>query len=309
MEDHVAGQLEDRLRGDEQREGGIRDDRAGQAGQQGRRFEGGGGIKDFAGEQGTAQRCPEDGPDAPGGAGEHQQPPVDWREFQHAAQQRAEAGPDLGDRALLSRGAPRADRDDRGDGLDQRHPRPDHPAPPMERPDHRVGPMPLRLGGPGEDQQARDQAPHRRDQQHQPPGIGIADRLGMPLPRRRHPEVEPVAKHVAVHELERSRKPTAPRPAITPTTGLHSATRPIRGDDQSAASRLTSSRSQAKSRSGPEASGSFDCDMNNRSSMQGKVSAGAQPSSRISTMACPIRVEDATIPADRPSRVQNSSTE
>ena len=35
-----------------------------------------------------------------------------------------------------------------------------------------------------------------------------------------------------------SKKPTAPSPAITPTNGLHIATRPTRGVDHKAASRL-----------------------------------------------------------------------
>ena len=48
-----------------------------------------------------------------------------------------------------------------------------------------------------------------------------------------------------------SRNATAPRPAIRPTNGLQSATRPIRGVAQKPARRVNTSRSRARAASRP----------------------------------------------------------
>ena len=105
------------------------------------------------------------------------------------------------------------------------------PAAAVEGPDQGVGAVPLGLGREREDEQARDQAADRRDQQDQPPGprdsvIGV----GRPLARRRQVEVQQVAEDVADHRVEqRAGTPTAPSPAMNPTSGLHTATRPAPG--------------------------------------------------------------------------------
>ena len=55
-----------------------------------------------------------------------------------------------------------------------------------------------------------------------------------------------------------NKKPTAPRPAITPTRGLQMATRPTRGVDHRAVSRLNVSRSQVRALRELEESAGFD---------------------------------------------------
>ena len=55
-----------------------------------------------------------------------------------------------------------------------------------------------------------------------------------------------------------SKKPTAPSPAMTPTKGLQIATRPTRGVDHKAASRLNTSRSHARALWGFKGDGVLD---------------------------------------------------
>ncbi len=135
------------------------------------------------------------------------------------AQERAEPGADLRDRPLLAGRAARADRDDRGDGLDQRDPAADLPAPRWKARIMASVPCPSASGAQREDEQARDQAADRRDQQHQPPGPGIGDRVRRPLAGRRQVEVEQAAEHVADHPVEQEQErrpppaPRSPRPA------------------------------------------------------------------------------------------------
>ena len=191
------GQAEDRLRGDEQGERRIGHDRAGQAGKQRRRFEGRGGIENFAGEQSAPQRRPEDGSDSRGGAGQHEDSPFARRQLEHPGQIGSEPRADLGDRALLPGRSSGADGDDRGHRLDQRDSRPDHASSQMEGPDHGVGPMPLGLRRPGEDQDARYQTPHCRHQQDQPPGPRVRDGMRLTFERGRHVKMEQAPEHVA----------------------------------------------------------------------------------------------------------------
>ena len=56
------------------------------------------------------------------------------------------------------------------------------PAAAVEGPDQGVGAVPLGLRRQREDEQARDQAAERRDQEDQPPGPRVADRV-RPSPR------------------------------------------------------------------------------------------------------------------------------
>ena len=81
--------------------------------------------------------------------------------------------------------------------------RSDHPTTPVESPDHGVGAMSLGLGCPGENQNARDQSSHGRNQDDQPPGTWIGDRVGFVFTGGRHLEVEQSPQDNAVHELQR----------------------------------------------------------------------------------------------------------
>ena len=82
--------------------------------------------------------------------------------------------------------------------------------------------------------------------------------MGCVFTRRGHLEVEQSPQDLLVHELERQQEAHRPRPAISPTTGLHSATRPIRGDDQSAASRSNRARIRARFLPDPKEAWAFE---------------------------------------------------
>ena len=72
----------------------------------------------------------------------------------------------------------------------------------MEGPDHGVGPMPLGLRSPGEDQDARYQTPHCRHQQDQPPGPRVSDGMRLTFERGRHVKMQQAPEDHAVHGLK-----------------------------------------------------------------------------------------------------------
>ena len=124
------GQAEDRPGRDEQRERRIGDDRAGQAGEQGRRFEGRRRVEDLAGEQAPPSGARKIAPTPPAAPASIKSRRSVGGSFRSPAKPRSEARADLRDRALLSGRAARADRDDRGDRLDRAAPAPGSLPPP-----------------------------------------------------------------------------------------------------------------------------------------------------------------------------------
>src|SRR5262249_9167006 len=91
------------------------------------------------------------------------------------------------------------------------NPCPDLSTASMKCPDHRIGAMPFGFGGPGKDQDARDQASECRDQHDKPPGIRIGHSLGRVFARWRHLEMEPSAQNAGVHETERQKETNRPQ--------------------------------------------------------------------------------------------------
>ena len=80
-------------------------------------------------------------------------------------------------------------------------------------------PCPSASGAQVKDQDARDQTPHSRHEQDQPPGPGITDRMGMTLERGRHLKMEQAAEHVSVHELKAEQECHCPQAGDEPDDG------------------------------------------------------------------------------------------
>ncbi len=127
-------------------------------------------IEDFRSEKCAAERGLEDSADPSGRPGKEHGAPLPVAHFQSRGEDGAEARAYLGDRPFLSRRSTRSDRDGGGDGLDHRHPFPDDALLPVEAVDHGVRPVPLSLGGKGEDQQTGDEPAKGGYPEHHPSG-------------------------------------------------------------------------------------------------------------------------------------------
>ena len=103
-------------------------------------------VRDLDRQHGTAERGPEDRADPGAHARADGDPRIAGVEVQDAGEERAEPGADLGGRAFPTAGAARADRDRRGDELDERDPGADPTRAVVERRDRGVGAVALGLG-------------------------------------------------------------------------------------------------------------------------------------------------------------------
>ncbi len=184
-------------------------------------------------EDRSGQRGTKDGTDAGPHPCGHQHTTFGGTQPQHVAQQRAEPGPDLGNRPLTSTRSARAERNRTGDDLDQRNTRADLPLLVVIGRNHGIRAMSFGLGSEGEDEHAADEAADCRDHQQEP-----RIKVDVPLreattsqPRRqdaapgsslRQRRVRNVPQHGSPRRRRLHRVPPR-RPPVPPTPRVESA--------------------------------------------------------------------------------------
>ncbi len=138
------------------------------------------GQHQFDGEQDAADRGVERGRNAGACPGGDERDALPTRHGNDLPERRGERRPDLDDRPFASDGRARADRDRRGQGLDDRHDRPNYAFVVMDRVHHFRNPVSPSLGREVDDQE-RDakRADHRNQDDERAPGARRREQIGV----------------------------------------------------------------------------------------------------------------------------------
>ena len=173
-------------------------------------------VEGLGGHHRAAEGGAEDGAHARAHARHQRAPPLDRVEAEPVGDDRADAAGDLRRRTLPSGRATAPDRDRGGDKLHRDRAQANASAALVEGVDHLVGARPLRLGGEGVHEEARDERaqPHDDRQGPAPRRVGgflaaLAQGMGRVVARQ-------VGKQVLVANSSASKKRMATKPVTTP---------------------------------------------------------------------------------------------
>ena len=140
-------------------------------GHDGLKFKLGFPVQDLRREQGGAQGSVEDGADAPGRAGQHQDAPIPDPQVHQGGRIEASPAP-IWAMGPSAGGTAAADGEGRSQDLDRGHPLANEAAGVVEGFDHGIGAMPFRLRGQEKDQEAGGQTTQGGDEEKEP-GAGL----------------------------------------------------------------------------------------------------------------------------------------